>query len=180
MALAEDFAGAQTRVRSLSRTPDASELLELYSLYKQGSSGDVQGSRPGMLDFKGRAKHDAWSGKKGIAALLPYSLLTRPFSTNCSILQLISLGRSCRVLRASQTCKVGRPLNPQSSVGAVGGASHRGRATRGRELRRAGNVGLVGVPADVGTDKSRKREIVKGHSVAAIACYHIACVPRLE
>ena len=67
MALAEDFAAAQTRVRSLSRTPDASELLELYALYKQGSSGDVQGSRPGMLDFKGRAKYDAWAGKKGTA-----------------------------------------------------------------------------------------------------------------
>jgi acyl-CoA-binding protein len=67
MALDEDFAAAQTRVRALSRTPDASELLELYALYKQGSTGDVQGSRPGMLDFKGRAKYDAWSGKKGTA-----------------------------------------------------------------------------------------------------------------
>lgn len=67
MALEEDFASAQTRVRSLSKTPDASELLELYALYKQGSSGDVTGSRPGMLDFKGRAKYDAWTGKKGTA-----------------------------------------------------------------------------------------------------------------
>lgn len=67
MALEEDFAAAQTRVRSLTRTPDASELLELYALYKQGSTGDVQGSRPGMLDFKGRAKYDAWAGKKGTA-----------------------------------------------------------------------------------------------------------------
>jgi diazepam-binding inhibitor (GABA receptor modulating acyl-CoA-binding protein) len=67
MPLDEDFAAAQTRVKALSRTPDTSELLELYALYKQGSSGDVQGSRPGMLDFKGRAKYDAWSAKKGIA-----------------------------------------------------------------------------------------------------------------
>jgi len=67
MALAEDFVAAQTRVRSLSRTPDSSELLELYALYKQGSSGDVIGSRPGMLDFKGRAKYDAWAAKKGTA-----------------------------------------------------------------------------------------------------------------
>jgi diazepam-binding inhibitor (GABA receptor modulator, acyl-CoA-binding protein) len=67
MALEEDFAAAQTRVRSLSRTPDASDLLELYAFYKQGSNGDVQGSRPGMLDFKGRAKYDAWTAKKGIA-----------------------------------------------------------------------------------------------------------------
>jgi len=67
MALEEDFAAAQTRVKTLARTPDTSELLELYALYKQGSSGDVQGSRPGMLDFKGRAKYDAWATKKGIA-----------------------------------------------------------------------------------------------------------------
>lgn len=67
MALEDDFASAQARVKSLSRTPDTGELLELYALYKQGSSGDVQGSRPGMLDFKGRAKYDAWAGKKGTA-----------------------------------------------------------------------------------------------------------------
>lgn len=67
MALEEDFASAQTRVKALSRTPDTGELLELYALYKQGSSGDVTGSRPGMLDFKGRAKYDAWAAKKGTA-----------------------------------------------------------------------------------------------------------------
>jgi diazepam-binding inhibitor (GABA receptor modulator, acyl-CoA-binding protein) len=67
MPLEEDFAAAQTRVRGLTRTPDSSELLELYALYKQGSSGDVTGSRPGMLDFKGRAKYDAWATKKGTA-----------------------------------------------------------------------------------------------------------------
>lgn len=67
MALEDDFAAAQTRVKGLSRTPDTSELLELYALYKQGSAGDVQGSRPGMLDFKGRAKYDAWATKKGTA-----------------------------------------------------------------------------------------------------------------
>jgi acyl-CoA-binding protein len=65
MPLEEDFTAAQTRVRALSRTPDPSELLELYALYKQGSTGDVSGSRPGMLDFKGRAKYDAWATKKG-------------------------------------------------------------------------------------------------------------------
>ena len=67
MALEEDFAAAQTRVKGLARTPETNELLELYALYKQGSSGDVQGSRPGMLDFKGRAKYDAWATKKGTA-----------------------------------------------------------------------------------------------------------------
>jgi diazepam-binding inhibitor (GABA receptor modulating acyl-CoA-binding protein) len=65
MALSDDFAAAQVRVKQLSKTPDASELLELYALFKQGTVGDVSGDRPGMLDFKGRAKYDAWAGKKG-------------------------------------------------------------------------------------------------------------------
>jgi acyl-CoA-binding protein len=65
MSLADDFAAAQARVKQLAKTPSNDELLELYSLYKQASVGDVQGSRPGMLDFKGRAKYDAWSARKG-------------------------------------------------------------------------------------------------------------------
>jgi len=64
----DDFSSAQTRVKALSRTPEADELLELYALYKQGTTGDVSGSRPGMLDFKGRAKFDAWSKKRGTAS----------------------------------------------------------------------------------------------------------------
>ncbi|HEY3501028.1 MAG TPA: acyl-CoA-binding protein [Polyangiaceae bacterium] len=67
MSLSDDFAAAQTRVKQLTKTPSSDELLELYALYKQGQNGDVSGSRPGMLDFKGRAKFDAWSGKKGLA-----------------------------------------------------------------------------------------------------------------
>ena len=65
MALTDDFAAAQVRVKQLSKTPDASELLELYALFKQATVGDVTGERPGMLDFKGRAKHDAWASKRG-------------------------------------------------------------------------------------------------------------------
>ncbi len=65
MTLPEQFADAQTRVKSLTQAPSTTELLELYALYKQGTSGDVDGKRPGMLDLKGRAKWDAWAGKKG-------------------------------------------------------------------------------------------------------------------
>ena len=31
----------------------------------RGPEGDVTGARPGMLDFKGRAKYDAWAKRKG-------------------------------------------------------------------------------------------------------------------
>jgi diazepam-binding inhibitor (GABA receptor modulator, acyl-CoA-binding protein) len=65
MSLSDDFVAAQAKVKTLPKTPEASELLELYALYKQGTVGDVTGDRPGMLDFKGRAKYDAWASKRG-------------------------------------------------------------------------------------------------------------------
>ena len=49
----------------LPAKPDNNTLLQIYSLFKQGSLGDVQGERPGMMDFVGRAKYDAWAGLKG-------------------------------------------------------------------------------------------------------------------
>lgn len=60
-----DFGEAQTRVKDLKKSPGNDKLLELYALYKQGSTGDVSGKRPGMLDVKGRAKYDAWAKQKG-------------------------------------------------------------------------------------------------------------------
>jgi diazepam-binding inhibitor (GABA receptor modulator, acyl-CoA-binding protein) len=65
MALDDDFVAAQARVKTLRSTPAPDELLELYALYKQATAGDVQGERPGVLDFKGRAKYDAWSERRG-------------------------------------------------------------------------------------------------------------------
>jgi acyl-CoA-binding protein len=66
MTLAEQFADAQKRVKTLTAPPSNDTLLQLYSLFKQGTEGDVQGKRPGMLDIKGRAKFDAWTGRKGM------------------------------------------------------------------------------------------------------------------
>jgi diazepam-binding inhibitor (GABA receptor modulating acyl-CoA-binding protein) len=40
-------------------------LLKIYGLYKQASSGDATGERPGFTDMVGRAKFDAWDGLKG-------------------------------------------------------------------------------------------------------------------
>ena len=67
MTLADDFARAQERVKTLARPPSTDALLELYALYKQGNAGDATGKRPGMLDLKGRAKFDAWTSKKGMS-----------------------------------------------------------------------------------------------------------------
>jgi acyl-CoA-binding protein len=66
MALTDDFQKAQERVKTLTTRPSNDTLLELYSLFKQATEGDVQGKRPGMLDLKGRAKYDAWAGRKGL------------------------------------------------------------------------------------------------------------------
>jgi diazepam-binding inhibitor (GABA receptor modulator, acyl-CoA-binding protein) len=66
MSLQAEFDSAQQRVKTLTTRPSNQTLLELYSLYKQGQEGDVQGKRPGMLDLKGRAKYDAWAGRKGM------------------------------------------------------------------------------------------------------------------
>jgi diazepam-binding inhibitor (GABA receptor modulator, acyl-CoA-binding protein) len=66
--LRAQFEEAQNRVKQLSKTPSNDELLELYALYKQATAGDVTGSRPGMLDLKGRAKYDAWAKKKGTSS----------------------------------------------------------------------------------------------------------------
>ena len=65
MTLTESFEGAQKRVKTLKESPGNDELLELYALYKQATVGDATGSRPGMLDFVGRAKFDGWAKRKG-------------------------------------------------------------------------------------------------------------------
>ena len=48
----------------INKLPD-DKKLEIYALFKQGSVGDVNTDRPGMMDFKGKSKWDAWSAKKG-------------------------------------------------------------------------------------------------------------------
>ena len=51
--------------KSLPEKPDNMTLLKLYGLYKQSSSGDADGKRPGFGDMVGRAKWDAWNGLAG-------------------------------------------------------------------------------------------------------------------
>jgi acyl-CoA-binding protein len=66
MSLEDDFRTAQDRVMKLTSRPGNDTLLELYGLFKQGTVGDVDGKRPGLLDLKGRAKHDAWAARRGM------------------------------------------------------------------------------------------------------------------
>ncbi|WP_033190221.1 MULTISPECIES: acyl-CoA-binding protein [Nocardiaceae] len=63
--LDQSFQQAQVDVKTLTSKPSNDDLLSLYSLYKQGSNGDVTGKRPGRLDMVNRAKYDAWAKLEG-------------------------------------------------------------------------------------------------------------------
>ncbi|SDH03174.1 MULTISPECIES: acyl-CoA-binding protein [unclassified Duganella] len=65
MSLQEQFEQAQADSKNLPERPDNMTLLKIYALFKQASAGDATGERPGMTDFVGRAKYDAWAELKG-------------------------------------------------------------------------------------------------------------------
>ena len=61
----EAFENAVKKSKTLQSKPSNDILLQLYSLYKQATEGEVKGERPGGFDFKGAAKYDAWAAQKG-------------------------------------------------------------------------------------------------------------------
>lgn len=65
MSLLDQFTQAQADSKNLAERPDNMTLLKIYALFKQASSGDATGERPGMTDFVARAKFDAWAELKG-------------------------------------------------------------------------------------------------------------------
>ena len=67
MDLKEQF---EASIEKATRLPDQSNetLLELYSLYKQATVGDVEGDRPSGFDFRGAAKYDAWEKRRGMSS----------------------------------------------------------------------------------------------------------------
>lgn len=66
MSLEEDFKRASEDVQTLSKKPDNKTLLQLYSLYKQATEGDVSGKKPGAFDMVNRKKFEAWEKLQGI------------------------------------------------------------------------------------------------------------------
>ena len=60
-----DFERAATAIKARAERPADQTRLRLYALDKQGSSGDVQGAKPGFFDFVGAAKYEAWEQLKG-------------------------------------------------------------------------------------------------------------------
>ncbi|MFW9917485.1 MAG: acyl-CoA-binding protein [Candidatus Thorarchaeota archaeon] len=78
-AVKSEFDDALERVKNLPSQPP-NTLLKLYGLYKQATKGDATGKRPGRLDFRGRAKFDAWASRKGMPqeeAMKAYSELVK-------------------------------------------------------------------------------------------------------
>ena len=66
MDIREQFEKAIADSKSLSEKPGNEVLLQLYSLYKQSTEGDVSGEAPSNpFDFVNKAKYDAWSSLKG-------------------------------------------------------------------------------------------------------------------
>lgn len=66
MDLQAQFEQAAADSKTLSSKPSNETLLQLYSLYKQGSTGDVNTEPPSNpFDFVGKAKFEAWNALKG-------------------------------------------------------------------------------------------------------------------
>ena len=63
--LQTQFNIAMADSKNLAERPDNATLLKIYSLYKQGSTGDNAEKKPGFSDMVGRAKWDAWNSLKG-------------------------------------------------------------------------------------------------------------------
>lgn len=66
MDLHLEFEQAVEDSKTLSEKPSNDTLLQLYSLYKQGTDGDVNIDPPANpFDFVAKAKYEAWVALKG-------------------------------------------------------------------------------------------------------------------
>lgn len=67
MTLQEKFLDSKNKVKGLKKRPDNTELLMLYSLYKQATVGDNNEKKPSALMIKDSAKWKAWKEKEGLS-----------------------------------------------------------------------------------------------------------------
>ena len=66
MDLNAQFEQAVADSKSLSDRPSNDTLLQLYSLYKQATEGDINIDPPANpFDFVSKAKYEGWAGLKG-------------------------------------------------------------------------------------------------------------------
>lgn len=68
MDLQQLFEEAVANSKNLSDRPSNDTLLQLYSLYKQATEGDVSADPPSNpFDFVAKAKYEAWQALRGKA-----------------------------------------------------------------------------------------------------------------
>jgi diazepam-binding inhibitor (GABA receptor modulator, acyl-CoA-binding protein) len=66
MDLKEEFEAAAAESKNLPEKPSNDTLLQLYSLYKQSTQGDITDPPPSNpFDFVAKAKYEAWLSIKG-------------------------------------------------------------------------------------------------------------------
>ena len=65
MSIQDQFNTALEKLKTLPAQPN-DVMLDLYSLYKQSTVGDVTGKKPGMFDIVAKAKFEAWEKRKGM------------------------------------------------------------------------------------------------------------------
>ena len=64
-----EFEKAVAASKELQSRPGNETLLQLYSLFKQATEGDINTDNPpGMFDFVAKAKYDARLKLKGVSA----------------------------------------------------------------------------------------------------------------
>lgn len=69
MELKEQFEQAIADSKNLSEKPSNETLLQLYSLYKQSTEGDVNIEPPSNpFDFVSKAKYEGWAALKGTSS----------------------------------------------------------------------------------------------------------------
>lgn len=67
MSNSQEFLIAAETVKKLYQKPNNDELKVLYGFYKQAIVGDCNTEKPGMFDFKEKAKWDSWNSNKGMS-----------------------------------------------------------------------------------------------------------------
>ncbi|KAI9303168.1 acyl CoA binding protein-domain-containing protein [Cunninghamella echinulata] len=72
---------------SSSFQPSRDQKLELYSLYKQVSHGNIDTQRPGIFDVVGRAKWDAWKKLEGLTPIEAKHRYVETLLTVCAEVQ---------------------------------------------------------------------------------------------
>ncbi|MFT4093364.1 MAG: acyl-CoA-binding protein [Niabella sp.] len=86
MDLQQQFEAAVAASKTLNETPANEMLLQLYALYKQSTTGDINIDPPSNpFDIVNKAKYNAWSalkGKPGEAAMQEYIALVEQLKNN--------------------------------------------------------------------------------------------------